>query len=132
MTYCLHEHRALCTKPDSYWILTYTIFWYNMVGKDHFVLYNTTFCRVVFLLFLFFNLYFIIFYFSFSISMLILVESVVPIALDKTSRGKLISLGLLGACVAFSLLGWIHVFLTNRKWALYTHSFSTRCIPCFM
>lgn len=48
ITYCPHEHRGLCTKPDSYWILGYANFWYNMVGKDHFVLYNAAFGRVGF------------------------------------------------------------------------------------
>lgn len=49
MIYYLHEQRALCTKPDSYWILTYTIFWYNTVGKDHFVLCNAAFLGLVFI-----------------------------------------------------------------------------------
>lgn len=89
-------------NTDSYWILTYTIFWYNMVGKDHFVLYNAAFCRVGgFFIKKKNNTP------SFSTSVLILVESVVLIVLMKTSRGKLISLGLLGACVAFSFLGWM-------------------------
>lgn len=44
----------------------------------------------------------------FSTSLLVLVESVVLIALKKTSRGKLISWGLLGACVALCFLGWMH------------------------
>lgn len=52
-----------------------------------------------------------LFYFS------TLVESVVLIALKKTSRSKLISQGLLGACVALCFLGSL-IFLTNWKWAL--------------
>lgn len=75
-----------------------------MVGKDHFVLHNTACCRVG------------VFYrkktktktLPFSTSVLILVGSMVLITLKKTSRGKLMSLGLLGTCVAFSLLGWMH------------------------
>lgn len=46
-----------------------------------------------------------------------LVESVVLIALKKTSRGRLISRGLLGACVALCFLGSL-IFLTNWKWSL--------------
>lgn len=86
-------------NTDSYWILTYTNFWYNMVGKDHFVLHNTAFCRV--------GGFFIdkTKTLPFSTSVLILLGSMVLMALKKTSRGKFMSLGLLGACVAFSFLG---------------------------
>lgn len=87
-------------NTDSYWILTYTNFWYNMVGKDHSVFHNTAFCRV--------GVFFIDKTLPFSTSLLILVGSMVLIALKKTSGGKLMSLGLLGACVAFSFLGWTH------------------------
>lgn len=103
ITYCPHEHRGLCTKPDSYWILAYANFWYNMVGKDHFVLYNAAFGRVGF-----FNLKKKNKQTPFSTSLLVLVESVVLIALKKTLRGRLISWDLLGACVALCFLGWMH------------------------
>lgn len=73
-----------------------------MVGKDHLVLCNAAFGRVGF-----FNLKKTK-QTPFSTSLLILVESVVLIALKKTLRGKLISWGLLGVCVALCFLGWMH------------------------
>lgn len=109
ITYCPHEHRGLCTKPDSYWILAYANFWYQMVGKDHFVLYNAAFGRVGFFNFKQTNkLPFLLLCFGGKCG---------PYCTKENLEGKVNLTGLLGACVALCFLGSL-IFLTNWKWGL--------------
>lgn len=113
MTYCPHEHRGLCTKPDSYWILAYANFWYNMVGKDHFVLYYAAFGRVGFFLILnkqTNSLFYFSAYFGGKCG---------PYCTKESLEGRVNVMGSF-RCLCCSLLSWLDalIFLTNCKWAL--------------
>lgn len=113
MTYCPHEHRGLCTKPDSYWILAYANFWYNMVGKDHFVLYYAAFGRVGFFLILnkqTNSLFYFSAYFGGKCG---------PYCTKENLEGRVNVMGSF-RCLCCSLLSWLDalIFLTNCKWAL--------------
>lgn len=110
-------------NTDSYWILAYTNFWYNMVGKDHFVLYNAAFRRV--------GVFYLkknnkqqttsIFYFSAYF------DGKYGLYCTKENlKGKVNLTGSL-RCLCCFLTSWLDalIFLTNWKWALYIHCFST-------
>lgn len=101
MTYCPHKPMVLCTKTLIH-IGSLRLPASGTIWLGRIILF------FIMLLFSGLGIFFLLKTHPFSTSVLILVESMILIALKKTSRGKFISVGLIGACVAFSLLGWMH------------------------
>lgn len=110
-------------NTDSYWILTSTSFWYNMVGKDHFVLYNAAFFRVGYFFFTKNTpVFYLCAYFGGKYD---------PYCTKENLKGKVHFSGSY-RCLCCFLTSWLDalIFLTNWKW-VFLHTLFFNRLHCF-